>query len=771
MLIIWLYSIFLANLIKVLAVDVDPWNNITNTIDLYSDTLQPDYFHVNNTVLDECQLHIRRSYSLEREKQEFDKFWASLDPDSLHSSFYNDLVISSDKYQNPNATYMLAQIHLYGDYGFPHNKSLGFHYLDKFNNLTDYQNATALFDMGVLYTTGLLGTTEIDIPKGLAFFEKAADSGDLRAKQALAYRYLVGMNVPKDCGKALFLYRQLAEHIFERFTPEEWSIEFPPLESYNIRVSDLDGGLLGEGLNRITSSIKRSASKRPDLFSIYYTQMNEGKVYLSFNSDESVLGSNDDDVLDKLVDSYYTALDLFKGTYNTRRTPEMARLLLESIFEEFDSSVASMDNLQAHFYGRCVDLLGHIYLTGEGLPSSDANTAETYLNRSLQVVENLSSIFTTTNKDLGLIHQYKYGNITKAVQYYKKIFNKWGSAGGPDYQLAKLSIEHPEMKLGNPLVLMQQGHMRGYLPSTYEFASMLENGINDNYNIEDTALVYKLFVESNDWLMAPRLRDTYARLLLGDTESALWGYAVAAEQGYESAQVSAAYIMYKQPNLYGKSTELLATRKRLAVTYYARAFRQLNIDAGVIAGNLYFEMGDYPRALTSYQSAALKYSPMALWNLGYMYENALGVEKDYHLAKRFYDEALTFDPNILWGVKFSLLQLQIKSWYYWLIRSEETTIAGAQSSSIVKVLPFYKQLINLFRYSGSDSLSKDKVDKVTSNTQQQSAETAFLGRFSSLFIIVTVICIQYVIRFVLAIRQGRAHVRAEQPEPAHINEE
>ena len=43
----------------------------------------------------------------------------------------------------------------------------------------------------------------------------------------------------------------------------------------------------------------------------------------------------------------------------------------------------------------------------------------------------------------------------------------------------------------------------------------------------------------------------------------------------------------------------------------------------------------YERAAGYYQTAAdTQTSAMAYWNLGYMYENALGVPRDWHLAKR-----------------------------------------------------------------------------------------------------------------------------------------
>ena len=45
-------------------------------------------------------------------------------------------------------------------------------------------------------------------------------------------------------------------------------------------------------------------------------------------------------------------------------------------------------------------------------------------------------------------------------------------------------------------------------------------------------------------------------------------------------------------------------------------------------------------------TAGLHPSAQALFNMGYMHEYGLGVPMDYHLAKRYYDEALAVDENV-----------------------------------------------------------------------------------------------------------------------------
>lgn len=54
-------------------------------------------------------------------------------------------------------------------------------------------------------------------------------------------------------------------------------------------------------------------------------------------------------------------------------------------------------------------------------------------------------------------------------------------------------------------------------------------------------------------------------------------------------------------------------------------------------------------------------SPMAMWNLGWMYENGIGVPKDFHLAKSYYDSALSTDLAAYLPVKLSLIKLYVKT--------------------------------------------------------------------------------------------------------------
>lgn len=116
---------------------------------------------------------------------------------------------------------------------------------------------------------------------------------------------------------------------------------------------------------------------------------------------------------------------------------------------------------------------------------------------------------------------------------------------------------------------------------------------------------------------------------------------------------------------------------QLALTQWTRSAAQRNVDALVKVGDYYYHglgVPDEPedvrfeKAAGYYQSAAdTQMSALAMWNLGWMYENGKGVPKDFHLAKRHYDLALETNQEAYLPVVLSLIKLHIRSLYHTLL--------------------------------------------------------------------------------------------------------
>ncbi|CAF3624464.1 unnamed protein product, partial [Rotaria sordida] len=70
---------------------------------------------------------------------------------------------------------------------------------------------------------------------------------------------------------------------------------------------------------------------------------------------------------------------------------------------------------------------------------------------------------------------------------------------------------------------------------------------------------------------------------------------------------------------------------------------------------------NYELAASHYKSASdLSRNPQAMFNLAYMHEKGLGLKRDIHLAKRFYDMALETNVDAYLPVAIVLLKLKFE---------------------------------------------------------------------------------------------------------------
>lgn len=678
----------------------------------------------------------------EREQESNYKSFFENEASPVQQEAYKKLVRSSDEFNNAEATYTLAQMHLVQNFGFPHNKTLAFKYMQRFNELTDFQNASAVFELGVMHITGLFGAIPIDVSKGLAFYEQAAKLGDYRARMALAYRYLNGINTPKDLNRSQFLYSLLARELRKHFNDTEWNIFPPYVESYSVRIPDFSGGLLGSGLSVTASSAKRTRSSRPDITSSILTNLQSGKIVLRFVGGQGDFLEDDDDDENKIVDYYYTALDDYQGTYTQKRNLEKAFYLLNSTVHEFRPFLKFMDPLPKYYYARCLELLGHMYLTGEGIERADVDSSEVCLKDAIGIRDALPQAYL----DLGIINHYFRNNITEAVKCYTHLRESQSSTGAELFQLDKIYKSGLLPKDGEFASLWIEKESSpnvisiGMLPEKFiEHAAIFygcnravyENAVNYESEVffkgpGGGSLValngFRRFVHSRENLVAPHLREAFVELLLGNTEAALWLYAQAAEQGFETAQTNTAFLLYQPSFLLEDPPQVPQERKLLAATYYKRAYGQHNTDALVVAGNIYYNMGLYVEAAELYRASS---TPQGSWNLGYMYEFGLGVKQSFHLASRHYKSSLSQTRKVYLGVKLTLLKLRLKKWLSWLsdkpiVRRLLGASADEENGSLGTSLPG----------SGTFKWMKKKQERQT-HAPEQTTPWSLLSQFFS----------------------------------------
>jgi len=149
-----------------------------------------------------------------------------------------------------------------------------------------------------------------------------------------------------------------------------------------------------------------------------------------------------------------------------------------------------------------------------------------------------------------------------------------------------------------------------------------------------------------------------------DKQIAMLQWWIAAERGYETAQNNLAYVLDQGSFILSLRQAMVLRRidvfvldksilkftrfspmspsndtARVALTQWTRSASQNNIDALVKVGDYYyhgFGVPDEPEAVRwekaagYYQSAAdTQFSALAMWNLGWMYENGIGVTQVY----------------------------------------------------------------------------------------------------------------------------------------------
>ncbi|KAJ1797346.1 ERAD-associated protein, partial [Coemansia sp. RSA 2598] len=109
---------------------------------------------------------------------------------------------------------------------------------------------------------------------------------------------------------------------------------------------------------------------------------------------------------------------------------------------------------------------------------------------------------------------------------------------------------------------------------------------------------------------------------------------------------------------------------RHAMVYWTRAANQNVPDARVKQGDHYYHgrgtAQNPTKAAAAYRIAAdAEKNGLAMWNLGYMFENGIGVARDFHLAKRYYDASLEANEGGRLAACASLVRLCAKYLWAW----------------------------------------------------------------------------------------------------------
>ncbi|KAI1115696.1 hypothetical protein F5Y14DRAFT_409951 [Nemania sp. NC0429] len=556
---------------------------------------------------------------------------------------------------NTDAIYLLGQFNFYGNYSHPRNFKVAF---DHYHRLaSEYGNSSAQYMVGLMYATGIGDAVERDQAKALLYHTFAADQGHTRSEMTVAARHMSGIGVPKNCEIACKYYKRVADKAMT------WFRSGPPggmrLVSEAYRLSDEVGGVYGEGASVVSSGINAlKASPNSDA----YASIDDVIEYLDVMSQKGDIKA-----------SFNLGRLYYEGQRGLPRNVELARRYFLGVTTKYwrakdGRSVDGAKPQLEKIASKAAGYIGSMSLRGEGVPQ-DFKTAQKWFERGVKHGDAQSQW------GLGLLNLHGYGvrkNIPKAFDLFK-------ASADQDFSLAHVALGTLHLDQGGPDDLKVassyfEAAARWYnLEAQYYLAEMIHHGVGRDKTCGVAMQYYKNVAERSEsfvssWTEANQAYED------GDLELAFLDYVMAAEQGYEKAQNNVAFLLDPTHSVFPipswlkrqASKPRLLQNSALALIYWTRSAIQSNIDSLVKMGDYYLRgIGTevaFDKAAQCYTGASEYFqSAQALYNLGWMHENGIGLTQDFHLAKRYYDQALATNDEAYLPVTLSLVKLRARS--------------------------------------------------------------------------------------------------------------
>ena len=554
---------------------------------------------------------------------------------------------------NPDALFLLAEMNFYGNFSYPRNYTRAFGHYSDLAAMTG--NASAQHMIGFMYATGYGGAVKQDQAKAILYHTFAADGGDVRSQMTTAYRHHTGISVPRNCETAVKYYKKVAEKAIEYLRSGPPGGHQMVKESY--RIVDDHGGVFGEGAS-VSSSGANAKQGGPQ--SDAHASLEDVVEYLDLLSRKGDVKATFG--LGKLH---------YEGSRQMKRDVRLAKQYFLDVARRYwtrEGKIRTETSLtEERVASKAAGYLGRMFLRGEGMQQS-YDIARIWFKRGVLNGDALSQY------SLGLMYLHGLGmeaNPVKAAEYFAPAADQ--DLASAQVQLGILFLDQGDVETAHKY--FDQAARNGHIEAFYYLAELIHKGIGREKSCGEAAVYYKIVSEKAETILAafPEANLAYEE---GDLESALISYMMAAEQGFESAQANVAYLLDQArptvPLLHflpsiGRNLAL-TPNPSLALIYWTRSARQSNIDSMVKMGDYYhYGLGtkaDQEKAAACYQAAAeTMLSAQAHWNLGWMHENGVGMEQDFHLAKRFYDQATETNREAYLPARLSLVKLRFRSWW------------------------------------------------------------------------------------------------------------
>ncbi|XP_018573433.1 protein sel-1 homolog 1 isoform X2 [Anoplophora glabripennis] len=505
------------------------------------------------------------------------------------------LLIDASNRGNMDAKALVAWAKLFGN---PLKQDI---YVAKemFMELAEMGNPDGHTGLGFLYASGL--SVNVSQAEALVHYTFGALGGNTWAQMVLGYRYWSGITVATSCERALDFYRQVADKVSQGV-------------SFGGGAAIQRIRLLDELENGYTSGILDN-----DLIEYYQLLAEKGDVQAQVGLGQLHYQGGRGVDLD-----YQKAMHYF-------------------------TQAANAGNAMAMAY------LGKIYLDGSDEVPANNETAFKYFKKASELNNPVGL------SGLGLMYLYGKGvdkDYSKAHQYFLAAADQgWvdGQLQLGNMYFSGLGVKK-DFKLANKYFSLasQSGHVLAY----YNLGQMHAQGTGMLRSCPTAVELFKNVAERGRW--GEILMQAHSDYREGRYDESFVQYALLSELGYEVAQSNAAFLLDRG------EVPMLNTQEALvrALLYWGRAAAQGYSAAQVKLGDYYYYgLGtpvDYETAATHYRLASdQQHNAQAMFNLGYMHEQGLGMVRDMHLAKRCYDRAAETSTDAKVPVALALFKLNL----------------------------------------------------------------------------------------------------------------
>ncbi|KAH8649419.1 hypothetical protein BGZ60DRAFT_389799 [Tricladium varicosporioides] len=554
---------------------------------------------------------------------------------------------------NSDAMFLLAQMNFYGNFSHPKNYPEAFR---RYYQLAGFGNSSAQHMVGFMYATGIGGAVERDQAKALLYHTFAAKGGHTKSEMTVAFRHHSGIGTPRNCDAAIKHYKNVADRAIE------WYRSGPPggmswvPDSY--RLADDDGGVYGEGAS--FSSAGSNANKASPS-SDAHAALDDVLEYLDLMSRKG-----DFKATFSLGRIHY---DGQRGLPRNLKSAKWYFMRVAKLYWSRDGRVIDTDKQGLEkIASKAAGYLGRMFLRGEGVEQN-------YEKANVWFQRGIKSGDAGSQYGSGVMYLDGLGvpqNTVKAQQLFK-------ASADQDYAPAQVALGALFLDQGTPTDTQvanryfELAARYGNIESFYYLAELISQGVGRDRSCGLATAYYKIVAEKAEPLLSS-FAEANRAYEDGDYELALLSYMFAAEQGFEKGQANVAYLLDQQKSKWMLPSWLMLSGPRpaflqngaLALIYWTRSAKQTNIDSMVKMGDYYLHgigtSPDMEKAATCYTAASeFHQSAQALYNLGWMHENGIGLDQDFHLAKRYYDHALETNDEAYLPVTLSLFKLRLRS--------------------------------------------------------------------------------------------------------------